>query len=282
MNKKLYKDFNSLLLLASLIFPIVAFFLVPSANSFVGNISIIGKIVVFLIYIIPTIVFILAIREFKKSDYKKSEFKISDFKSIKLEYVRAIFSFVIGIYFLLNSLYYIGIPIILISIEMLFITILNIRYCNKLIFSPWDNENRVSLETLSKYNKLKGLGNRITEAVILGIGIIPLTSILLNYFNLLGFNLIAFCSYAVSFFIYFMTTDAYKQILDNKFNDFVEYRGRCIKFEQSGKGAGGAHTFEVLNTDSKFVYIGSSKRIFRNGQVITLIIGMRSGQVINY
>lgn len=283
MNKERYKTFNDFLLLASFALPTVGFLMTPKLNPFNNNnITIIGRFIVFLIYIIPTIVFILAIIELKKSNYNKSTFNISDFKGIKPEYIRIIFSFSVGVYFLLKGLYYLGIPILLISFDLLIITILNIRYCNKLIYSPWDNENRVSLEKLSKYNKSKGNASAWTEAIILAFPVVIVTSFPLLYFNVIGFNLITVCVYTLSLLAYFITTDAYKQTLDNKYNDFVEYRGKCVGYNSPGKGTVCVHIFEVFNTEDKRVTISSSKPIFKKGQVITLIIGMRSEKVINY
>ena len=73
MDNKIYITLRQFIYIASFLLPNIAFLIIPSSYAFDNDISSIDKIIIFNIYMIPTILFFFCLREIKK--IKKNNIK---------------------------------------------------------------------------------------------------------------------------------------------------------------------------------------------------------------
>ena len=282
MNLKIYKTLNDIMKICSFILAIISVQIISNIHFQQSDLPIVNKLIIFTIYMVPTILFILSILEFKKSNCIIKHPNIYDFKNIRVEYILFLFIGSIAIYILVNKYYFLGIYILLLAIEIIYMGFLNSAYLYKILVNPWDIAHRVRIEELGKYKKWRGflyesLFSSITSLFI----IIPIISLLVNW-DLFGFNIITIGVVVVSFILYALNDRSFKQILDVKFNSFVKYEAKCIKRECSGKGTGGYYIVKVKDAYNIELSISFKDINLKEGQTINIIIGEKSHKIIDY
>ena len=149
-------------------------------------------------------------------------------------------SIIEGVYLLLNGFWYVGIPTIFMSIELIFCIILDFKINREkqLKLDIMFQEQRISLKELEKYDKWKGFYSSIFATLIVSILImIPLLYPLL-YLNLVPNMIYPYLIFCILFIYIFIDRMPYPQILDCKNNSFIKAKGICIGYEQPGKGTG--------------------------------------------
>lgn len=283
-NKK-YITLSEYIYLISFILPFIAFIIIPSPNALDNNLSFIEKIIVFIIYMIPTMLFFFCISEIKKNNKVKKRINMYILKKHCIEFLLFFLNGIVGIYLIKENFLYIGIPILLIALELIFIRYFNFTYYYKEIYNNElkDNKyNRLDIEELKKYNKWDGFLSSIMTGFCVFIPILVLMGMPLSYFNILGFNIITTIVYLILYVIIFILIAPGPQILDCKLNSFVRCQGTCIGYGQSGKGVGGYHTVKLSENNNQEITFSSERPIFRNGENVLLIIGVHSKQVIGF
>ncbi|MGL4654272.1 MAG: hypothetical protein ACRCWM_00070, partial [Sarcina sp.] len=178
--------------------------------------------------------------------------------------------------------YFLGLYILLLAIEIMYIGFLNSVYLYKILINPWDVTHRVTIEELRKYKKWQGFLYEFLYSCITSLFIIiPIISLLVN-FKLFGFNIITIGVITLTFILYALNDRSFKRVLDVKFNSFVKYEGKCIKCECSGKGTGKYYIIKVKDAYNVELPISFKSSTFKKGQSINVIIGERSHDIIGY
>lgn len=274
--------------LFNFILPNIAFLIIPSPNSIIPSLTLIGKGLVFLLYLIPTFLFIRYIKknEISFNNFKISGFKFKELKEVRSSFIVSLFSIVVGIYLLFNEFWYVGIPIIFMAIELIFCIILDFKiYIEKQLNLDIIFENQqISLEELDKYDKWKGFKDSIIGTLAQSICIITLLFLPKTYFNLRFDTTYRYLIYCVIFIYLFIDGIPFAQILDCKNNSFIKAKGVCIRYEKPRKGRearAGRHIVKIVGTDMTLP-LKTDEEIYENKQVVTVIFGFNSKQVIGF
>ena len=263
--------------------PNIAFIIIPSPNSIIPSLTLIGKGLVFLLYLIPTFLFIRYIKKNKISfnEFKISNFKFKDLKGVRLNCMLFLLSIIEGVYLSFNGFWYVGIPTILMSIELIPCIILDLRKKNEelLILNTLLQEYPISIEELERYDKWKGSYTGIIWTFIESIIIIEPLFLPQIYFNLMPDTIYPYLIYCILYIYLFIDGIYYPRMLDCKNNSFIKAKGICISHEGVGKGVGWSYVVKIVGADMT-VSVNTEKRIFTNRQVVTVIFGLHSKQVI--
>lgn len=280
--KSLIKSF---IYIFNFLLPNIAFIIIPSPNSIIPSLTLMGKGLIFLLYLIPTFLFIGYI---KKNKISFNEFKISDFKFKALKKVRSsfivfLFSIVVGIYLLSNEFWYVGLPIIFMAIELIICIILDFKvYIEKqLNLDIMFEKQQISLEELDKYDKWKGFKDSIIGTLAQSICIITLLFLPKTYFNLRFDTTYRYLIYCVIFIYIFIDGIPFEQILDCKNNSFIKAKGICSGYERPTKGRVGHHIVKIVGLDMT-LSLDTGEEVYENEQVVTVIFGLHSEQVIGF
>ena len=127
MEKKL--SIKDSIYIFNFLLPNIAFLIIPSSNSIIPSLTLIGKALVFILYLVPTFLFIGYIIKNKISfnEFRISNFKFKDLKGVRSNCMFFFLSIIEGVYLLLNGFWYVGIPTIFMSIELIFCIILDFK-----------------------------------------------------------------------------------------------------------------------------------------------------------
>ena len=270
------KIYNGLTYIIVLYGMMISFYLITL------NLGYISKIIIFLIYISPTIQNLYFL---KIISIKKYKFSLIDIQKCILECILMILGITSSIYFFYIDKFfiYVSIPLFLASIEIFYIQLIKTAYLKQKPTIEYNVslKNIITLNELKKYNKWNGFLNSIISSILFFPFILVPLAMPLNYFNILGFNIETFLIYLLTCILIFFGQTPFQQILDCKYNSFVKYKGSCIEYKEGGKGVGGYYTIKILDNDIE-VTIDSKNNIFRKNEIIIVIFGSRSKQVIGF
>lgn len=248
----------------------------------------IGDIIFSLIYMIPTLFFVITLVNIKA---KSLNYNLKNLKKCKLKILLMILGITLAIYISVINLWnlFFSIPIIITSIELVLVRYIEICSDKDFITSEWYArsklafknghiilKNRVSSEELEKCKnfKLDGIFYDFIEALFVSFWFTGFILIPLNYFHLMTPKIVA-----IVYIFFFLKANFIWHIIDCKFNLFIEMTGICTKFSPRHRGLGG--TYKIVDFNNKNITsVVVDRRIYIKGDKVTVVYGALSGEAI--
>lgn len=269
----------------------LVFLIIFKAPQSKGSSPLLACIVFSLIYMIPTIFFIITLVNIKATTL---DYNFKNFKKCKSKILLMFLGVVLAVYISILNIWnlFFAIPIILTSIELVLARYIEICSGKNFITLDWYNrknfnfknghiilKNKISSEELEIYKNLKwkNIFIEFMESFLLSIWLTGfLASTILYFFNLITPKIIS-----IIFIYFFLKRSFIWYIIDCKFNLFLKMTGICTDFSPRSRGLGGSYTITDFK-NKKIILIRVDREIYKKCDNITVVYGALSNVPIKF
>lgn len=268
---------------------IFVFLFIPSNGN---NNPLLSDIICFLIYMIPTLFFIITFVNIKTTSL---DFNLKNLKQCKFNILLMILGIVLATYIFIINVWniFFSIPIVLTSIELVLVRYMEICSSKDFITSKWYTKNnlkfqnchiilkdRIDPEELELYKKFKwnGIFFEFIQSLAISFASSVLFLIPLDYFHLNDFKFIGIIS------IYFFLKGGFIQhIIDCKFNLFTKMTGICVEITPLGAKMSINYRHKIVDFKNKNITsVILPRKTYKIGTRLTVVYGALSGSIIRF